>query len=138
MLTLFRFLTPSPVSSHPALLMASVADAMSYFRAVLLSNEFSTRTLHLSKAVIDLNTGNYTAWSYSTAAPLFSTLKALSPQSPHRPPTRPQQRVVLAGPLDVREPKELPDLVGSPKSPLTAEGSTAASSSSAPTPPRAS
>lgn len=40
------------------------SSAMSYFRAVVLSQEFSPRTLALSTLVISLNSANYSAWHF--------------------------------------------------------------------------
>ena len=42
----------------------SVRETMDYFRAVLLTQEYSPRTLALTASVIDLNAANYTAWHF--------------------------------------------------------------------------
>ncbi|OAF69385.1 CAAX farnesyltransferase subunit alpha [Intoshia linei] len=39
-------------------------DALSYFRAIIVSGELSERALELTSTVLNFNPGNYTAWLY--------------------------------------------------------------------------
>lgn len=48
-----------PISYSPEFI-----EHMDYFRAILKSKELSERALDLTAAVIELNSANYTAWSY--------------------------------------------------------------------------
>ena len=61
--------TPIPLDDGGPNALASIAytaeysEAMSYLRAVMAANEYSTRALALTEHLIGLNAANYTVWS---------------------------------------------------------------------------
>jgi len=65
----FKDVTPVPQDDgpHPIVPIAydeEFVEVMDIFRAILRTKEYSQRTLRLTKAVIDLNAANYTAWNF--------------------------------------------------------------------------